>query len=135
MTHVRDRIRRVLHPATMTSIVVMSLVVSFLLRFEYAIPAAELKHLYTGILVAVIAKMTVFRLARCDRGGWRYTGVADVYLVLVSNVAASVLFSITMLVIYKQAFPRSVYCIDFLVCFLGTAGARLAVRLYREGQQ
>ncbi|MEO8592812.1 MAG: nucleoside-diphosphate sugar epimerase/dehydratase [Candidatus Solibacter sp.] len=132
MTDASDYLRRALFPVAVAAIVVTSLVAAFLLRFEFAIPPVELARLSTGIWVALIAKMTVFRLARCDRGGWRHTGIADIYMLLVSNLVSSFVFTLAMLVIYRQAFPRSVYVIDLLVCFLGTAGSRITVRLYHE---
>jgi FlaA1/EpsC-like NDP-sugar epimerase len=48
-------------------------------------------------------------------------------------VVASAGFAAVVLLGIGTAFPRSIYIIDFVLCFLMTAGARFAVRLYIEG--
>ena len=46
--------------------------------------------------------------------------------------SASIVFTIATSILVGPHFPRSVYLIDFLLCFLATAGARFSVRLYHE---
>jgi FlaA1/EpsC-like NDP-sugar epimerase len=132
MMKLRSRHRRSILRVLLASLVSSSLITAFLLRFEYAIPKIELAHLWGGLAIAVVIKMLVFFFARCERGGWRYTGISDLYLVLSANLIASVAFTVATLLSYGWAFPRSVYCIDFLICFLATAGARMGVRIYHE---
>jgi FlaA1/EpsC-like NDP-sugar epimerase len=110
----------------------LSLLGAFLLRFEFAIPKAELGHLLGGLYLALAVKLIVFHLLRCDRGGWRYTGLADMQVLLTANLTGSVLFTLGALYLYGTSFPRSVYFIDLLLCFLGTAGVRLLVRIRHE---
>src|SRR5579862_3076067 len=110
----------------------VSLLAAFMLRFEFLIPRAELAHLKVGLLIAICVKLFVFHLFRCDRGGWRYTGLADMNVLLAANVSGSIIFALSAFALYAASFPRSVYCIDLLVCFLGTAGIRLAVRIHHE---
>ena len=112
--------------------IALSLVASFLLRFDFSIPPRELPLLYHGIWPVLGLKSLAFWLARLDRGWWRFAGMADLYRVLVANVAASLAFTATVAIGIGPAFPRSVYLIDLLLCFLATAGARFAVRLYYE---
>ncbi|HEY3938280.1 MAG TPA: nucleoside-diphosphate sugar epimerase/dehydratase [Bryobacteraceae bacterium] len=132
MLKLRSRHRRMVLRVLLASLVVGSLITAFLLRFEYAIPKSELRNLWGGLIIAVVIKMVAFYAAKCDRGGWRYSGIADLYLLLSANVLASLAFTVAVLLTYGWAFPRSVYCIDFLLCFLATAGARMAVRIYHE---
>jgi FlaA1/EpsC-like NDP-sugar epimerase len=124
--------RRILLRLLLGLVAAFSLIVAFVLRFEYSIPKSELAHLEGGLAVVVILKLVVFYFARCDRGGWRYTGLADVCVLLGATFLGSMLFTGTMLLIYRAAFPRSVYCIDLLVCFLATTGVRLGTRMYYE---
>ena len=109
-----------------------SLVTAFLLRFEYAIPRRELANLWGGLAIALGVKLVVFYFCRVERGGWRYSGIADLYQLLRANLIASAGFTVVTLSAYGGAFPRSAYCIDFLLCFLAMAGARVAVRVYHE---
>ena len=112
--------------------IALSLAASFLLRFDFSIPPRELPLLYHAIWPALALKSLAFWLARLDRGWWRFAGIADLYRVLVANVGASLAFTATVAIAIGPAFPRSVYLIDLLLCFLALAGARFAVRLYYE---
>jgi FlaA1/EpsC-like NDP-sugar epimerase len=116
-------------------VIASSLVTAFLLRFEYAIPRAELANLRGGLAIALGLKLVVFYFSRAERGGWRYSGIADLYQLLRANLIASAGFTIGTLAVYGGAFPRSVYCIDFLLCFLAMAAARVGVRMYYESAQ
>jgi FlaA1/EpsC-like NDP-sugar epimerase len=104
---------------------------AFLLRFEYSIPDAETTHLWRGICLAVGVRVLVFRIAGCDRGGWRYAGLPDVYKLFLANVVGSMVWcSLAFELI--PSFPRSVYGIDLVLSFLATGGARLLVRSFFE---
>jgi FlaA1/EpsC-like NDP-sugar epimerase len=118
--------------ALLGGVAAFSVVVSFLLRFEFQIPDEELRHVGIGLLIAVVVKLAVFHLFRCDRGGWRYTGLADISTLVMANVMGSVAFVIGAYATFGANFPRSIYCIDFLICFLGTTGVRLGARIYHE---
>jgi FlaA1/EpsC-like NDP-sugar epimerase len=114
------------------TVAALSLLAAFLLRFEFQIPDEELRHLSGGLLIALAAKLVVFHLFRCDRGGWRYTGLADISTLVMANVIGSVVFVVGAYATFGVSFPRSVYCIDLLICFLGTTGVRLGARIYHE---
>src|SRR5580765_3495310 len=101
---------------------------AFLLRFEYGIPAAETEHLWKGVCFAVAARVIVFRIAGCDRGGWRFSGLPDAYKLLLANVIGSVVWSLAAAILLGPSFPRSVYGIELVLSFLATAGARVIVR-------
>lgn len=109
-----------------------SLSAAFLLRFEFAIPRGEMPYLVRGVWAALALKMLVFWIARFDRGWWRFVGVPDLLSVLSGNMAASLAFTVASYAVNGPGFPRSVYIIDFLLCFLLTAGVRFSVRLYYE---
>jgi FlaA1/EpsC-like NDP-sugar epimerase len=111
----------------------LSLVLAFLLRFEFAIPRSEMQVFYRGLWAAWLVKIVVFYfLGLQQRWWWRFVGLVDLSRVLAANVLASAAFAVTSLVLIGPAFPRSIYCIDFLLCFLLTAGTRFAVPLYQE---
>jgi FlaA1/EpsC-like NDP-sugar epimerase len=114
------------------SVIALSLVWAFLLRFDFTIPGEEMRHLKTGLVLALIAKLTIFYLLRADRGWWTFTGISDVLRLFAANVGGSLLFFAAALVFIGVNFPRSVYLIDLLLCFLVSCGSRLSVRLYYE---
>jgi FlaA1/EpsC-like NDP-sugar epimerase len=113
-------------------VIAFSLSAGYMLRFDLVIPTAEMNHLKMAIGIALIAKMTVFYFLGSDRGWWRFVGIDDVLRIFAANVAASTLFTLATAVVVGRNFPRSVYVIDFLLCFLATCAARFSVRLYHE---
>jgi FlaA1/EpsC-like NDP-sugar epimerase len=67
-----------------------------------------------------------------DRGWWRYASIRDVVRLVAANLAGSVLGCFALPWFAPQGFPRSIYFLDFMLCFGMTAGVRLAVRLAFE---
>jgi len=112
--------------------IALSLAVSFLLRFDFSIPPRELPLLERALWLALPLKALAFWAGRLDRGWWRFTGMADLYRLILTNLGASLAFTAAAAMLIGPGFPRSVYLIDLLLCFLATAGARFAVRLYYE---
>src|ERR1041384_4963859 len=126
------RVRRLLTTAMAGLLIVASVAGAFLLRFEYAVPKAELRHLWMGALLALVIKSVVFRLTGSDRGGWRYAGLHDVHQLLIANIVGSFFWSAAVVSWVGPTFPRSIYLLDFVLCLLATIGARVAVRSYYE---
>lgn len=111
-----------------------SVLIAFLLRFEFLLPRGEMGHVWKSLCIAMLVKSVVFRLEALDSGGWRYASIIELRRILRANLVASSAFAVITAAVVGANFPRSVYCIDFLVCFFLTAGARFAFRLYREGR-
>jgi FlaA1/EpsC-like NDP-sugar epimerase len=105
---------------------------AFLLRFDFAIPKVFHYHLLVGLCIWAVAKIIVFQLYGLDRGWWRYVSVPDLLRVAYANLAGSALGGIGILLFAPRGFPRSIYFVDFLVCFIATAGIRLAARMLFE---
>ncbi len=109
-----------------------SAVSAFLLRFDFGLPSAYLAHLAYALPILVVAKSIVFRLGNLDRGWWRYVSVADLMRIVAGNLAGSALGCVAILVFAPAGFPRSIYLLDLILCFLGTAGLRVMVRMGAE---
>lgn len=114
------------------SVICISLVSAFLLRFDFSIPAMEIRHLKVGLLIALLTKLSIFYLFGLDRGWWRFTGINDARRILAANLAGSLLFAMGCAIVFGTNFSRSVYLIDALLCFVISCGSRLSVRLYHE---
>ncbi len=114
------------------SVIGISLMAAFLLRFDFTFPKSENRHILVGLLIVVLAKMVTFYFVEIEHGWWRFSGLADLVRLFIANVTGSALFTAVTVVLVGPQFPRSVYLIDFLLCFLATAGARFGVRLYHE---
>ena len=104
------------------------IVTTFLLRFEFAIPNSHLKYLYWALLIWVPAKLAVFRLLNLDRGWWRFVSTHDLVRLAFGNVLGSGLGAVLILLVAPAGFPRSLYVLDLLLCFLATACQRAFVR-------
>jgi FlaA1/EpsC-like NDP-sugar epimerase len=114
------------------AVIAISLAASFLVRFDFVFPHSEMRHLLFGLLIVLSVKMLVFYVVGIEHGWWRFSGLSDLVKLFIANVAGSVVFTAATISILGAQFPRSVYLIDFLLCFLATSGARFGVRLYHE---
>lgn len=113
-------------------LIVLSLMAAALLRFEFHLPHSESFVLTEGLWIALVTKLLVFRMAGMDRGGWRFAGIADMLRIFYGNVGASALFTLSAYLLIGAKYPRSIYVIDWILCFVLTAGLRFAVRIHHE---
>jgi len=127
-----SRIHRPIMWAVELVIFALSGVAAFLLRFDFSLPAAYLHHLVYALPIWIVVKLVVFRVTGLDRGWWRYVSVSDLQRIAIGNFAGSVLSCIAILFIAPTGFPRSIYVLDLMVCFLATSGIRLIVRMMAE---
>jgi FlaA1/EpsC-like NDP-sugar epimerase len=107
-------------------------VVAFLLRFDFGLPHHYLRHLAYALPIWIVVKIVVFRVAGLDRGWWRYVSVTDLLRIVAGNFAGSAISCIAIILIAPAGFPRSIYVLDLMICFLGTAGIRMIVRMTAE---
>lgn len=129
------RHRRLVRPLVLGIVVLHSMLIAFGLRFEFAIPSEKLPILFEGILLALVIKLPMFHVLKLDRGGWRYLEFSDLRAQFLGNLAASTAFLMAAHWLIGPAFPRSVYCIDFLVNFMITSSILFMIRLYKEPSQ
>jgi FlaA1/EpsC-like NDP-sugar epimerase len=111
-----------------------SFIGAFLLRFDFAIPAAFVRTILIALPVLLLLRVGSCAQFGLFRGLWRYTGTRDlVALAKASGLSsgAFVLFAVFAL----QGFPRSIFVIDWLAGFMAVGGMRLAIRLTREVSQ
>ncbi len=128
----RGRLRRPLVWLVQIAIFVLSGLAAFLLRFDFAVPPREMAHLLLALPLWVTLKAAVFRNEKLDSGWWGFVSIFDVMHLGIVNVVASMLSAVPILLFDGTAFPRSVYVLDLLICFLATAGVRMVFRLLVE---
>ena len=114
----RTGIRRVSEAVSHILLIGLSLIAAFELRFEFAIPSNVAPLLWQGLLFVVPAKLSVFYASRFYRSLRTYAEIGDLSRLLAGNILASSLFALATWLFAGNAFPRSVYLIDFLVSFL-----------------
>jgi FlaA1/EpsC-like NDP-sugar epimerase len=125
-------IRRPAVWAAQIGIFALSGVMAFLLRFDFRLPPGYMRHLAYALPIWLGFKVVVFSLAKLDRGWWRYVSVTDLIRLGLGNFAGSVLSCIVILYVAPPEFPRSIYFLDLMICFLGTAALRVIVRIMAE---
>jgi FlaA1/EpsC-like NDP-sugar epimerase len=79
-----------------------------------------------------VVKSLVFHLHGLHRGWWRFVSTPDLVRIASANIIGSIAGGLVILVFGPRGFPRSLYFLDFLLCFMATTGIRVAVRLLAE---
>jgi FlaA1/EpsC-like NDP-sugar epimerase len=115
-----------------SAIILFSLVAAYMLRFDYQIPKSEQETFRQALIIVLVVKLVALRVGHLDRGWSRFVGMKDLASILLTNLLATTLFVGVLLTLVGTKFPRSVYCIDLLVCFLVTATMRCSARIYHE---
>ena len=114
-----------------SALVAGSLVLGWLLRFDFSLPYRRV--LLTSGLLLVVVRLITLRLFNLDHGWWHLASVSDAINILKAVAAGSVLFfAVNRYLFGAVAFPRSVYFLEAVLttCFL--AGARLGSRVLVE---
>src|SRR6267154_5979837 len=114
-----------------TVLVFTSLVLGWLLRFDFSLPYRRVL-LSSGLLLVVIRLITL-RFFNLNHGWWHFASVSDAIDILKSVAVGSVaFFAINRYLFDSVTFPRSVYFLEAVLtaCFL--AGARLGSRVLVE---
>jgi FlaA1/EpsC-like NDP-sugar epimerase len=112
-------------------LIVCSLVLAWLLRFDFTLP-------YRAALLSAIPVLVLIRLGTMAyfgllRGWWKYVGLRDGIDILKAVGIGSALFLIVMRFILRATgFPRTVYVLEALLTAGLLAGVRLLSRLLAE---
>ena len=121
--------------AVQIGIFVVSGITAFLLRFDLSFPPEQVAHLVYALLVWTVVKTIVFRIARLDRGWWRFVSLNDLPRLAMANLLGSLVGTLGILWLAPRGFPRSVYVLDLLVCSMLTIGVRLTARILFEASR
>ena len=107
--------------------------ISFLLRFDLAVPASQVEVFWRTVPALVAVQLLVFGFFRLHQGLWRYVGVADLKKIVLAAALSGLVFSaLAFFWIAARAIPRSIVPIDFVLTVFLLGGSRLAVRIIRE---
>lgn len=114
-------------------LIVFSYLSAFYLRFDFFITDATYDLFLKTLLWVLLVKLCVFYYFRIFQGLWRYVSMSDLWQILRANAAASLLAMAGILFFYgAKEYPRSIFIIDYIICFSLLAGVRFFTRLYRE---
>jgi FlaA1/EpsC-like NDP-sugar epimerase len=106
---------------------------SFVLRLDSSFDASAHSLFWQTLPVVLVVKLVIFYHFGLLRGWWRYVGMSDVLnITLATFLSAMLLFTIIVIVVALNGYPRSVVPIDMLLSILLVGGARFGVRAYTE---
>jgi FlaA1/EpsC-like NDP-sugar epimerase len=121
--------------------VTCSILLAYLLRFNFSIPGSELKALPQVFGCIIIIRAISFLITKSYAGIIRYTSTSDAIRVVVTIFSGSVIFVIINLITYFLIdkfflIPFSIIIIDFLVTCLAMVTFRMVVKIaYLELQR
>jgi len=101
-------------------------------KFFLYLPAA-----FWSIAIALLIKPAIYYLFGLYRRLWAYASVKELILITTAVSAASVAFSVVLMVLITfniLNFPRLVLPIDWLLSLLGIGGFRFSFRMIAEGR-
>jgi FlaA1/EpsC-like NDP-sugar epimerase len=112
----------------------LSIVVSYLLRFEFSLSPFYIQQIKTVLLWIIPLKVIVFVFSGVYRGMWRYTSIRDFWLLARACLLSTLL--ILAVILYMSGFKgysRSIFFMDSVFTFLLVGGKLMAIRSYYSG--
>jgi len=109
--------------------IILAYFLAYLLRFEGNIPLQEWEKFNSTLPYILIFKLIIFMSFGLYRGMWRYTSLFDFLNVLKATLFSSGIIILAILFVYRfQGFPRSVFILDWILCFVLVGGIRVTIR-------
>jgi len=105
-------------------LVTTSIVIAWLLRFDFRIPLPTL--LFGCVPILILYRVAALARFNLLHGYWRHSGVTDVIDIGKAVALGSVAFFVTTRYILRRyEFPLSIYVLEAIITTAGLAGARL----------
>ncbi|MDP3040295.1 MAG: polysaccharide biosynthesis protein, partial [Deltaproteobacteria bacterium] len=112
-------------------LIIGSLLLAYVLRFEGNIPAHEWEHFYSAAPYMLLLKLTSFWFFGLYKGMYRYISLVDLFNVLKATFTSSAIIILAILFLYRfEGFPRSVFIIDWTLTLIFIGGIRVGIRLF-----
>lgn len=109
----------------------LSIVISYLFRFEFSLSPIYIQQIKTVLLWIVPLKIIVFLSSGIYRGMWRYTSIRDFWLLARACLLSTLL--ILAVILYMSGFKgysRAIFIVDGALTFLLIGGKLMAIRSY-----
>ena len=115
-------------------LIVLSVWVSFLLRFDGRIPADRMENFYAFVALALLLTIFVFILQGLYKISWRYVSITDLPNIFVSVILSALVIGSALFafrdIVYFQGFPRSIVFLYAILLFLFVSLLRFSKRIY-----
>jgi len=114
-------------------IFIISLVLSYVARFEFSLAQTDVKQISSLLFWMVPLKIIIFFLFGLYSGMWRYTGVRDFWKLAQACVMSTILVMMIILTIHRfQGYSRAVFIGDGVITFMLAGGVRMLIRSFYE---
>ena len=124
-------------------IVVTSLYLSFMLRFDFVVEDGYFGIFINALPLFLVVKLFTLWLFKVYRSTWRYVGLSELFNILNATIVSESLLMVLILVPLPQflyalhipefkEFPRSIFIMDGVLSFLLISGLRISKRIVME---
>lgn len=124
------------HVVTDSAMLVLVLLLSYLLRFEFEIPPEYWLQISILMLAAVPLQLAVLHAWGVNRQIWRYISLPEARRILSALFFSWVILLLAKILLFRffrlESFPLSIMVFDFCFSFFGLAGIRVIRRLIYE---
>ncbi|MCX5848724.1 MAG: nucleoside-diphosphate sugar epimerase/dehydratase [Deltaproteobacteria bacterium] len=112
----------------------LSIVISYLFRFEFSLSPFYIQQIKTVLLWIIPLKVVVYMFSGVYRVMWRYTSIRDFWLLARASLLSTLL--ILAVILYVSGFKgysRAIFLIDGVLTFLLVGGKLMVIRSYYAG--
>lgn len=114
-------------------LIVLAQYLAFWLRFDGVIPVQQEALLLQALPWVVGLRMVTFALFRLYQGLWRYTGIEDLFSIIMAVSTSSLLLSgVVYWGVGLLSYPRSIIIIDTIILVFLLSGVRILRRMYGQ---
>ena len=115
------------------TVVILSLCLAYLLRFDFQISTENLNQIFELSLIFVFSKLSINIFYNAYSGLWRFTSLPDLINIIKSNSIGTMLSIVVAILTLKvSSIPRSIYLLDFIFSTIGFITTRTLARIYSE---
>ncbi|MCD6471449.1 NAD-dependent epimerase/dehydratase family protein [bacterium] len=116
-------------------LIILSVYLSFLLRFDGHLPSDRVNHFLFTIVTAVIVTLPIFYWQKLYRLSWTYVSLDDIPTIFravsLSTIVLGTLFFLTVRDIhFLTGYPRSIIFLYPILLFILICGSRFSKRIY-----
>jgi UDP-GlcNAc:undecaprenyl-phosphate GlcNAc-1-phosphate transferase len=106
---------------------------AFFLRLGFQTSGEHWNAVATAFPIVLVVRSACFYWFGLYRGVWKYTSTPDIVKIIKAVTVGSAVILMLLVFFYRfEAFPRSMFVMEYFLLILGLAGARFASRLFHE---
>jgi FlaA1/EpsC-like NDP-sugar epimerase len=114
-------------------VVISSLFLSYLLRFDFQISVEFLNQIFELSIIFIFSKLSINIFYKVYSGLWRFTSLPDLINIIKSNSIGTMLaIVVTLLTLEASTIPKSIYLLDFIFSTIGFISSRTLARIFSE---